>query len=740
MIRPESAPVYDPIDLKLGIKSSLPSVKPTLALLFLMWHEMGRPSELEYATAQGNTIVLRTDIEETLYQRLHEISDGVTLEQFRDKVNNNLMFKAQLEALLVAFELVWKVAKIRFSDGRPNSAERTGGSRFPKKVWFTLNMDLLDAVCGDDADYIKIFFSWLGFDLNADNEKESNIIRFLTIISESAYYKLIDNEANVVFNLESVYKAVLSHTDAVDISGDKEAKGSLRILKSALAENLISNISVHNNAVTAIDADALRHYADRVAVFHQLEPNVYLTTPITEPTIDFDALRREWMDQDNQEFILSCLDFMKAHSLFTDKSLETLQDKEQCAVLFRHNSLNGILLRVNPNQPDDEQRKDTNGNTRYYSEKYMIAENGYFVSSEWRPDRADARKPLIDWIFALMQEIKFSTGYQSEFPRNRILFGAPGTGKSFTLNREKDLLLADGGEYERVTFHPDYSYANFVGTYKPVPCKDSDDKDAITYSYVPGPFMRTYVKALQNSKTDTPKPFLLVIEEINRANVAAVFGDVFQLLDRGDDEVSEYPIQASEDIKKYLAGELGGNPDDYSEIRLPDNMFIWATMNSADQGVFPMDTAFKRRWDFTYLGIDDSEAGIVGKKVVLGQGDYRRIVEWNALRKAINNELLTYKVNEDKLMGPYFISKKNLPEGEMIDPAVFTRIFKNKVIMYLFDDAAKQKRITLFGGCDEKAKNQYSKICREFDAKGVYIFCEGISSQFIDNVPEDDGE
>ena len=345
-------------------------------------------------------------------------------------------------------------------------------------------------------------------------------------------------------------------------------------------------------------------------------------------------------------------------------------------------------------------------------------------------------EPVVEQI----RPIRFATGLTSDLPRNRILFGAPGTGKSFTLNHEKDALLADGGEYERVTFHPDYSYANFVGTYKPVPCKDSDGKDAITYSYVPGPFMRTYVKALQNSRTDTPKPFLLVIEEINRANVAAVFGDVFQLLDRGDDEVSEYPIQASEDIKKYLSGELGGNPDDYSEIRIPDNMFIWATMNSADQGVFPMDTAFKRRWDFTYLGIDDSEAGIVGKKVILGQGEYQRIVEWNALRKAINNELLTYKVNEDKLMGPYFISKKNLPEGEIIDPAVFSRIFKNKVIMYLFDDAAKQKRITLFSGCDEKAKNQYSKICREFDTKGVYIFCEGISGQFIDNVPEDDGE
>lgn len=316
---------------------------------------------------------------------------------------------------------------------------------------------------------------------------------------------------------------------------------------------------------------------------------------------------------------------------------------------------------------------------------------------------------------ALMRKVKFQTGYQSTFARNRILFGAPGTGKSFTLNHEKDALLADGGEYERVTFHPDYSYANFVGTYKPVPHKDSDGKDAITYSYVPGPFMRTYVKALQNSKTATPKPFLLIIEEINRANVAAVFGDVFQLLDRGDNEVSEYPIQATEDIKKYLAKPdvLGGSPEDYAEIRIPDNMFIWATMNSADQGVFPMDTAFKRRWDFTYLGIDDSENGIIGKKVILGQGDYRRIVEWNALRKAINEELISYKVNEDKLMGPYFISKKNLPDGEMFDSAAFSRIFKNKVLMYLFDDAAKQKRPSLFAGCEEKSRTQYSKICEE---------------------------
>ena len=118
----------------------------------------------------------------------------------------------------------------------------------------------------------------------------------------------------------------------------------------------------------------------------------------------------------------------------------------------------------------------------------------------------------------------YKTGLKSAFPRNRILFGAPGTGKSFTLNGDrKEILYGDReidestidlgqcGEYERVTFHPDYSYANFVGTYKPVPCKDENDNDGITYEYVPGPFMRTYVKALLNSKTETPKPYLLII-------------------------------------------------------------------------------------------------------------------------------------------------------------------------------------------------------------------------------------
>ena len=413
----------------------------------------------------------------------------------------------------------------------------------------------------------------------------------------------------------------------------------------------------------------------------------------------------------------------------------------------------------------------------------------------------------------ISEKITFETGYESPFPRNRILFGAPGTGKSFTINNDREELLGVDNEddYERVTFHPDYSYANFVGTYKPVMVDDStevislatekdvlavltdetksaqekydqlydrfkgdgltrlplllglytdenfktrkaDGSDAagdnsvernhgkairpyvnlskpssgkkdISYEYVPGPFMRMYVKAMKNSRTDNIKPFLLIIEEINRANVAAVFGDIFQLLDRGDDFVSEYPIQASEDIKKYLAKELGGNPSNYNKIKIPDNMFIWATMNSADQGVFPMDTAFKRRWDFTYLGIDDNDEQLRGKYVTIGSKEQQRI-EWNELRKAINEFLAEAKINEDKQLGPYFISKSIvIPKdgGTEIDSKKFCDAFKNKVLMYLFDDAAKQKRPSLFEG-SAKGQTRYSKICEAFDEQGIGIF------------------
>ena len=255
--------------------------------------------------------------------------------------------------------------------------------------------------------------------------------------------------------------------------------------------------------------------------------------------------------------------------------------------------------------------------------------------------------------------ITFKTGYQTVYERNRIVFGAPGTGKSYKLKNDcEDLLRHTTGTYERITFHPDYAYSHFIGTYKPVTDDEGERKGEIRYEFVPGPFIRVYVDALKSGRTQNPQPHLLLIEEINRAKVAAVFGDVFQLLDRDDDGVSEYEIHATKDIRNHLAKELGGVPAYYDRIRIPDNMFIWATMNSADQGVFPMDTAFKRRWDFEYLGINNNDGSIRGK-ITLGTGTHALEIDYNKLRKAINDKLAKdYKVNEDKLLGPFFLSRK----------------------------------------------------------------------------------
>lgn len=429
--------------------------------------------------------------------------------------------------------------------------------------------------------------------------------------------------------------------------------------------------------------------------------------------------REELMAMENKEFIFTCLDTMSRHRLFNSYTLPTLESREQCALLFRHNNIHGILYKRTPGMTDAEQRaavQDEGGQNRYYANTFSIGEDEYFVSSQWRPDREDARGAFVDWLFELLLTIRFVTGFSSDFERNRITFGAPGTGKSHRFNADRTRLLEHtNGSFERVTFHPEYTYSQFVGSYKPV----TDEKGDIRYDFVPGPFMRVLVAALKSGRTDTPQPHLLLIEEINRAKVAAVFGDVFQLLDRDDSGASAYEIHATEDIKKYLISELGKATD---IIRIPDNMFIWATMNSADQGVYPMDTAFKRRWNFEYIGIDENDAE-VGGIVTLGRGDNARDVNWNQLRRAINETLAqNYNVNEDKLLGPYFLSHRDFAyneDGRMADPGRFIKAFKSKVLMYLYEDAAKPIRHQLFDGCDS---SRYSSVCAAFDEKGIDIF------------------
>lgn len=302
------------------------------------------------------------------------------------------------------------------------------------------------------------------------------------------------------------------------------------------------------------------------------------------------------------------------------------------------------------------------------------------------------------------------------FAHNRILFGAPGTGKSFRIEEDRKAFKEN---YDRVTFHPNYSYAQFVGTYKPKP-KTKSGNEYITYEYVPGPFLRLLINAMKSKKNNDGKNYLLIVEEINRANVAAVFGDVFQLLDRNEDGTSEYSVTTTEDMRDYLVNECKFARDEVMSIKLPNNFYIWATMNSADQGVFPIDTAFKRRWTFEYLGINEGESKIKNKKVTVkaGQG-----VLWNDFRKAINAKLIALNVNEDKQLGPFFLSQNDLEEKN------FDKAFKSKVLMYLYEDVLKHKKKDFFkseintdaykGGI---STNTYSEVLAEYSKHGGAIF------------------
>lgn len=279
-----------------------------------------------------------------------------------------------------------------------------------------------------------------------------------------------------------------------------------------------------------------------------------------------------------------------------------------------------------------------------------------------------------------------------DIEHNRLVYGAPGTGKSNLLEKDKKKYFGDN--YERVTFYPDYSYGQFVGMYKPV----SDGND-IKYRFVEGPFLSLLSRALKNKNEN----YLLIIEEINRANAASVFGDMFQLLDRDENGNSEYSISISEDVKKYLKKkEL-----DIDKLYIPDNFYIWATMNSGDQGVMPLDSAFKRRFDdYKLVGINENEKEIQGIKVKInGVSDS---LEWNKFRRALNKCLVDiFKIKEDKLIGPFFIKPKILKNAEK-----FNDIFQEKLLMYLAEDVLNHKKQQFFGTNSlSEIKENYENNC-----------------------------
>ena len=384
-----------------------------------------------------------------------------------------------------------------------------------------------------------------------------------------------------------------------------------------------------------------------------------------------------------------------------------------------------------------------------YDEAKIAIESAMNYLSGKYPERCSGGIDPLTFICELM------------WPYQLITYGAPGTGKSFGTDSE----LGDSeAKVFRTTFHPDSDYSTFVGTYKPtmksvdrivqigqdlkmpnfasgVP-KELKTEEKITYKFRPQAFMNAYAKAwreLSGKEDKPPKPVVLIIEEINRGNCAQIFGDLFQLLDRDDKSgYSTYPITADIDLAKWLAEAEQFGPtgldgivkpycikqEDWVQIlkgemlALPPNLYIWATMNTSDQSLFPIDSAFKRRWDWKYVPIREGKLknGQPMNWKIKIKKDYT--YDWWKFLKCVNARIFKTTESEDKKLGYFFVKPdgKSKPELDYNDCISADR-FVSKVIFYLWNDVFKDYGIeTIFKVADADKKPEDAAKGVEFQA------------------------
>lgn len=276
------------------------------------------------------------------------------------------------------------------------------------------------------------------------------------------------------------------------------------------------------------------------------------------------------------------------------------------------------------------------------------------------------------------------------FAENVLFYGVPGCGKSYSVEQMYENQVTNNQCKVRVVFHPDYTYSDFVGQLMPVlkevPNAQGEKEEKLQYKFVPGPFTRILDVAYANHK----EKCLLIIEELNRGNAPAIFGEIFQLLDRNDDGSSKYAIYNSD-----IANEV--HKDKLCPIKLPPNLTIVATMNTSDQNVFTMDTAFQRRWQmkhipnrFTGESLDEKTINHVAKHLPNSE------ISWGVFAQTVNKKMHTANLGfggtEDKSLGVYFATDNDLDDAER---------FAEKVLKYLWDDAFKLGRKELFNDCSQ---------------------------------------
>lgn len=571
------------IEALTGIKSSLDKIRSVIALVYLLYVANERKASVRYSIPEGSRIKIAPNL-------LNAIEGVLGRNNLGGTINGNPLITNQYEPLYVGVTLLMKLGYLKM-EGRQNTAERTGGVRYPKQLYFANNTLVLDLILQGFPDNIwkQSLYEWLQNNKASNNEFEERVCKFITTCTFLTQFKLRDNSNNeLFFQTEGIYKALTESDEDVLYSDSHEFVGPTRIYNNVLKEGLEPWIGINKNVLN---------------LKGNLNPDAESISQMLSTTLDIFSVKDD-----------------------SSMSEDDIEDNYEEAMLGKRNN---------------------------------------------------------------------------DYPLQQIFYGAPGTGKSNTIKSEvdqKDLPRV------RTTFHPDSDYSTFVGAYKPtsvevpemtkigtkaVPVENPDGtprkEKKIVYEFVPQAFLKAYTGAWKNQD----EPFFLIIEEINRGNCAQIFGDLFQLLDRNDEGESDYPISPDEDIQKFLLTDKKYGFAELTEeqketipeeiklgqlLKLPKNLHIWATMNTSDQSLFPIDSAFKRRWDWQYMPISD------GKKDWKIEVNGKRYDWWLFLVK-INEKISDTTNSEDKKLGYYFCKAKN---GK-----IDVETFVGKVIFYLWNDVFK---------------------------------------------------
>lgn len=623
---------YPANDLKLGIKSSLPNAAQAIVLAYLIWKCSGEKSEIKYCVQNSDRIILEPNLQEKIAEFLKNNVSSFDEASLKSDILENQLLKAQIEPLIVGFELIWKLAKFNFIDKTlPYSAERTGGKRYEKIISYTSNIDVIDLlVQSNEREYVELFYEILTNATPSNNLIFNSFRKLITTFSETAVYKIKSNAGDLIFNNIGIYKSLLEDS-IVNLSDVEENKGTSRILKSSITEKL-------NYYLFAKNGDFIKN-----------------------PELTDEELKNYELRVEN------FLSLMQAKVSFNDKN----QTKS------------------------DEKTSDISRAPNNFS------------------------------------------------PVQTILYGVPGSGKSYSIKRQLSTQKISAENTVRVVFHPEYTNSDFVGQILPKLKKDENGENVIDYQFTAGPF----TKILREAYCNPDKNYALIIEEINRGNAAAIFGELFQLLDRLDEDETEpfsdvtytkgwssYGV-SNDCINAYLRGLYDDENsetetpciqfDSRSAIRLPANLSLFATMNTSDQNVFSMDNAFKRRWNLKLIPnkfVFDSNDKEENKKQL---AQCFAVVEdfgfiWGAfveeLNKKIRNEQSGNDISsfDDKQIGMWFVKAEKQNDNYVIPKEVFL----NKGVEYLLDDVFKLEPAVLF------TANSLNEILEKAQENPLSIFVD----------------